>query len=358
MKRALIIGAVGVALLGVALALTWLDQTGESLMDAAPPAAVRSDPGPSVSAAAPAPEPAAPPDRDPEPSRPEPRPGAPPSFDVVRITPQGNAVIAGRAEPHSTVTVLDGGRTIGQSIADQRGEWVLLPDNPLGPGGRQLSLSALAPDAEAPVGSENVVVLVLPEAGQEAGREADQGAGGAIALAVPRDGIGPSAVLQAPSAAVPAAAPRPAGGVSIDVVDYGADGRVNIGGRAPPRTRVQVYLDNLLVGHAQSGDDGRWALTPEQPVRPGRYALRADQVAEDGKVAARAEIPFQMAEQAAMLPAGQSVVVQPGASLWRIARRTYGSGVRYSQIYEANQEHIRDPDLIYPGQIFSVPPTN
>ena len=98
-----------VALLGAALALTWLDQTGESLMDAAPPAAVRSDPGPSVSAAAPAPEPAAPPDRDPEPSRPEPRPGAPPSFDVVRITPQGNAVIAGRAEPHSTVTVLDGG---------------------------------------------------------------------------------------------------------------------------------------------------------------------------------------------------------------------------------------------------------
>ena len=39
MKRALIIGAVGVALLGAALALTWLDQTGESLMDAAPPAA-------------------------------------------------------------------------------------------------------------------------------------------------------------------------------------------------------------------------------------------------------------------------------------------------------------------------------
>ncbi|WP_158047113.1 LysM peptidoglycan-binding domain-containing protein [Skermanella pratensis] len=350
MKRALIIGAIGVALLGTALALTWLDQPGESLMDAAPPTAGKADAGPSVSAAAPASEPAATPDKLPEPPRPEPGPGSPPSFDVVRVTPQGNAVIAGRAEPHATVTVLDGGRSIGQAVADQRGEWVLLPDDPLGPGGRQLSLLARAAGAEASVRSEDVVVLVLPEPAQDLD--------GAIALAVPRDGGGASAVLQAPSAAVPATAPQPAGGVSVDIVDYGGDGRVNIGGRAPPQTRVQVYLDNLLVGNSRSGGDGRWTLTPEQPVRPGRYALRADQVAEDGKVAARTEIPFQMAEQRPVLPAGQTVVVQPGASLWRIARSTYGSGVRFSLIYEANQEHIRDPDLIYPGQIFSVPRTN
>jgi nucleoid-associated protein YgaU len=66
-----------------------------------------------------------------------------------------------------------------------------------------------------------------------------------------------------------------------------------------------------------------------------------------------------MADQAASnLPAGQNVVVQPGASLWRIARRTYGDGIRFSLIYEANQTQIRDPDLIYPGQIFTVPQVN
>jgi len=66
-----------------------------------------------------------------------------------------------------------------------------------------------------------------------------------------------------------------------------------------------------------------------------------------------------MADQAASnLPAGQSIVVQPGASLWRIARRTYGDGIRFSLIYEANQTQIRDPDLIYPGQIFTVPQAN
>ncbi|MEL7488070.1 MAG: LysM peptidoglycan-binding domain-containing protein, partial [Pseudomonadota bacterium] len=48
-------------------------------------------------------------------------------------------------------------------------------------------------------------------------------------------------------------------------------------------------------------------------------------------------------------------IVQPGNSLWRIARRAYGSGFQYTVIYEANADQIRDPDLIYPGQIFEVP---
>ena len=45
-------------------------------------------------------------------------------------------------------------------------------------------------------------------------------------------------------------------------------------------------------------------------------------------------------------------------SLWRISRRVYGAGLRYSVIYQANRDRIRDPNLIYPGQIFVVPTTN
>ena len=49
------------------------------------------------------------------------------------------------------------------------------------------------------------------------------------------------------------------------------------------------------------------------------------------------------------------MTVQPGFTLWGIARSNYGRGVLYVQIYEANQDQIRDPDLIYPGQIFTIP---
>jgi nucleoid-associated protein YgaU len=48
--------------------------------------------------------------------------------------------------------------------------------------------------------------------------------------------------------------------------------------------------------------------------------------------------------------------VQPGATLWAIAEERYGSGILYLKVFEANRDRIRDPDLIYPGQVFTVPP--
>jgi nucleoid-associated protein YgaU len=47
--------------------------------------------------------------------------------------------------------------------------------------------------------------------------------------------------------------------------------------------------------------------------------------------------------------------VQPGNTLWGISRERYGQGILYVQVFEANRDKIRDPDLIYPGQIFNLP---
>ena len=50
-----------------------------------------------------------------------------------------------------------------------------------------------------------------------------------------------------------------------------------------------------------------------------------------------------------------TVTVQPGFTLWRIAKEQFGEGIMYVQVYEANKAKIRDPDLIYPGQVFTLP---
>ena len=51
----------------------------------------------------------------------------------------------------------------------------------------------------------------------------------------------------------------------------------------------------------------------------------------------------------------QAITVQPGNTLWAISRDKYGEGVLYVRIFQANRDRIRDPDLIYPGQVFTVP---
>ncbi|WP_244592253.1 LysM peptidoglycan-binding domain-containing protein [Azospirillum palustre] len=297
----------------------------------------------------------------PEPAR-EPAKPAAPSFDVVRVAPDGATVMAGRAAPGSEVTVTDGGTRVASAKADQRGEWVMLPDKPLSPGTRELNLTETRPGADVPLPADKVVVVMVPEPAAKPGSESAPPAA-PVAVAVPRDGLagtapamGGSSVLQAPP--LPDnGAPAPPGGVSVETMDYDPAGRVALGGRAAPNSAVQLYLDNILVGSAHSDPKGNWRLTPEKLIDPGLYTLRADQVTLSGKVVSRAELPVQVSAMP-VASDGRNVVVQPGNSLWRLARRTYGDGMLYTTIYTANREQIRDPDMIYPGQIFALPQVN
>ena len=332
LRRPLMIAAAGVLVVAAALGLNHFlfdDQATETSRDAAAPQA-RPDgaPAPAGDAA-----------------------GAErPSFDVVRVNPQGDAVMAGRAAPGSTVTILDGERLVGKVKADENGEWVFVPDEALPPGERRLTLRVEDASGKA-IGSEDTVVLIVPQAGKDiAGGPAGSGSQ-ALALRLGPGGS-QATVLQAPSS-------TEAPPVSIQAVDYGQGGSATVSGRAAPGATVQLYLDNTLAGRTQAGADGAWRIAIETPPDARAFDLRADEVSEQGQVTARVAVPFTRgAGGMEPGPAVTSVVVQRGTNLWRIARRTMGSGVAYTSIYEANKAQILDPNLIYPGQVFSVPPSN
>ena len=274
----------------------------------------------------------------------------PPSFDIVRINPKGDTVMAGRARPGSTVEILDGETVIGTVMADHRGEWVFVPETPLPPGDRQLSLR-VAGDGEPPRMSESVVVLVVPERGKDVAGGAAKESQQALALKVPRSG-GATTVLQKPS-------PDPQDvSLKVDTVDYDDSGAIAISGIAPPGAKIQLYLDNRFIGRTLSNMDGAWSMTPETRVKPGLYTLRIDQVDAGGMVQKRISIPFARAEPLKDVRPGRIIVVQPGNSLWRLARNAYGDGIAFTVIYGANKEQIKDPDLIFPGQVFTLPATN
>lgn len=53
--------------------------------------------------------------------------------------------------------------------------------------------------------------------------------------------------------------------------------------------------------------------------------------------------------------AEQTYTVVKGDSLSKIAKRFYGDAQQWRKIYEANQDQIKNPDLIHPGQTFRIP---
>lgn len=185
--------------------------------------------------------------------------------------------------------------------------------------------------------------------------------------------------------------------------------RIFIAGHAAPGSTLRVYANDLLLGEVKASTNGRFLVEAKQSLAVGNYSIRVDMIGLDGvKVLARAAVPFErepgesisamvpessstpdaatqgsssasgnaadgasksqpaqdaagaeqgaVTEQAAKLERKDgAVIIRRGDTLWHISRRAYGHGIRYSTIYLANQEQIRDPNLIWPGQVFRMP---
>jgi nucleoid-associated protein YgaU len=273
-----------------------------------------------------------------------------PTFDIVRVAPGGSAVIAGRAEPGAAVSVLDHETVVGSAVADARGEWVVVSDQPLPAGPSEIGLVARSADG-AEAQSEQVVVLMVPDA-PLATVGADAPAEQPVAVLMARAGGGDTKLLQG---GVPGGGLTAPEQLRLESVSYDDAGDFDISGTAIPGNMIAAYLDNQPIGSTPVDTEGQWRLLPDKVIDPGLYTLRIDQVDKSGLVISRLETPFSIADLTNTAIAEGLVVVQPGNSLWRIARRIYGKGVEHTVIYQANSDQIRDPDLIYPGQIFIVP---
>jgi nucleoid-associated protein YgaU len=299
-----------------------------------------------------------------------------PTFDIARIEPTGEAVIAGRATPGATVELLRNGELHDRVVADQSGQFVMVP--PRFPSGTyDLTLRSRQPDGKEATSRQSVAVAIEPGPTDRP----------VVALMTPGK---PTVVLSQPPA------PKSmAGAVVVESVEIEPGGKFHASGRARPGGAVRLYLNDTFVASVTAGADGRFAVTINQGVAPGSYRVRLDEVEPNsGAVRARAEVPFnvpdtmvaasepapataakrpdsasaqpRLAAVANLPPVGgsPSTVVVPkiatttvsrGDSLWRLSRQTYGVGTRYAVIYKANREQIRNPNLIYPGQIFVLP---
>ena len=142
----------------------------------------------------------------------------------------------------------------------------------------------------------------------------------------------------------------------------------------PFKREAAEELANLMAADADADSDVSPAGAPKEDTAPEKNNAQAvtqgavtvqpevaglgaqdEQSSEAGSVATEG-LP---AETAAALRTPSRTfrvrTVQPGSTLWAIAKESYGAGIEYFKVFEANKERIRDPDLIYPGQVFEIP---
>lgn len=304
-------------------------------------------------------------------------------FDLVRVEPNGATLVAGSAPAGAGLAILVDGVRVATADAGNDGKFASFLDLPPAPRARVLTLAKL--DGQqmgaqgnqrvilAPVIAEPEVAETAPEATTDAPEQpttADAGTApeapaDSAPLPIASDAPGAPTVLLADDKGMRVlqpggSAPEVMEQVALDVISYDAEGEVNLAGRGTGEGHVRVYVDNEPVITTAIDQNGGWQVQLPQ-INSGDYTLRVDEIAVDGSVASRLETPFrrESAEVLADAPRDETgavtATVTPGSTLWAIAEGKYGDGLLYVRVFEANRDKIRNPDLIYPGQIFDLP---
>ncbi|WP_425044179.1 LysM peptidoglycan-binding domain-containing protein [Primorskyibacter sp. S87] len=342
-----------------------------------------------------------------------------PSFDLVRVEPDGTAMVAGQGAPGSEVQVLIDGQEIDRLTVDSSGNFAGFLTLAPGDAPRVLTLLGALDGQQARSAEEIILAPVQPQhepssqddavadAQSQPQPDADEqlqadatGVSGA-ADAEPAQQVVQSdqaaeqdaaqqdepdtsqaepaiAVLKSTEEGVellqPATpqAPEVVDRLSLDTISYSETGDVQLSGRSGglsgPGSSVRVYLDNRAVADLDAGETGNWK-GQLSGITPGVYTLRLDLLNAGGEVVGRLETPFKReapevlnppanptrAQVETETPLIRAVTVQKGDTLWAISRDRYGEGLLYVRLFEANKGNIRDPDLIYPGQVFTIP---
>jgi nucleoid-associated protein YgaU len=332
-----------------------------------------------------------------------------PIFDIVRIDASGSALIAGKSLAGNQLDILAGGEVVATVTPDSKGNFVAFFDLISDGGPMQITLMMHTADGRQVASVETVLLTPAPlpivdpqkaeiltaevdGQGETAGLEAAEletaELNAALADVAPPVQTTPSIVIASSDgvSVLQSASSQPAsqtnGNVTVDAITYDDQGEVHLTGRGRQDQFVRVYVNNKPIKTQTIGPDGIWTLDlPE--VDAGVYTLRIDEIDADGAVTSRFETPFKKefpataaiqvasaASEAVTTDAASdgasdvtakpksrvlSVTVQPGSTLWALAKEKYGEGELYVRIYGANKSLIRNPDLIYPGQIFNLP---
>jgi len=300
-------------------------------------------------------------------------------IDLAQVTPDGEAVFAGKAEPLAEVTIFEGDIILGRTTANEDGEWVVVLERALGPGEHLVSVGTKSASGETDIANltlairvgdtedEQPLVALLPQSETDIpellqspddkvekaavveatpGSDADGNVAGTGEVDVaPPPGFTEQTAADAP--AVPALAPRS--------LSWKTNGELVIDGVSRGGVRVVATAAGRSFAEAAVAEGGAWRMTGK--VDAGRASRVMSFALHDGEgsIVATYELPVATRDLSQGLDGSKLVIVQQGDALWRIAYRSYGEGIKYVDIVRRNAAAIDDPDLIFPNQIFAIP---
>jgi len=302
------------------------------------------------------------------------RPASVPLLRVEAVEVEGSQVyIAGAAERGTRVRVYVDNVFLAEDLAGFGDRFLVTGDTGMSVGEHLVRADQLSADGRVVARAE--VPFTRPEGANAAGvapaSAVSAGTGESSGEAGSVDGTAtdaPDMPVPAPDTTVAGTPESEAPETMRAARDAGTPGATAPSDQALADATIGEAMGDPVTTKAEADDGASARRAPasaeapaaarQTPSRPDSETARLSMDAgEESPVAEGSERAVPVNRQPALASADGRVIIRKGDTLWEISRRTYGSGQSYTVIYLANGDQIRDPDLIYPAQVFRLPET-
>ena len=289
------------------------------------------------------------------------------TLDIARIQPDGAAVFAGTSSPNATIRIFEGEVILGKTVADRLGEWVIVLEKRLAAGQHLISIAMNSTDGSIELANRSLaveiykdsktepLVALLPEMATEAPVLMQSPDDGARTTLETSDVGTKNIIADQETSSDNASAKSDLAKVSPKGIVWRNESQILISGVSKGGVRIIATDANGPFGEALVLTDGAWQIIGGLSLGTLQHRLEFVLLDDLDKVVARYNLPIKSLDLLKGKDGSPLIVINKGDALWRIAYRRFGDGVRYVDIVRRNQMDIVDPDLIYPKQIFVVP---
>ena len=251
------------------------------------------------------------------------------TFDIVRLDKNGNVVIAGKTLPNIKVDILDGNETLASVFSDSNGDWVWISETPLTEGIKRFNLKHF--NGEDEFFSEQNIIMLRDKNNYSSSKILKFSKNSTIEIINNN---------------------RKILGLTLDIVEHLDNNSLILTGRTKPNSTVSLFFSNNFIEDSRSDKNGNWKMELENFKLMDNDLMITTEI-EGQKIKLKTRIFDEKIDPNFILE--KEITVKDGNSLWRIARKTLGGGIYYSEIYKNNIKEIENPDLIFPGQVFNIP---
>ena len=251
-------------------------------------------------------------------------------FDIVRLDPSGDLIIAGKTEPNIVVDIYDGNQKLTSVLSDTHGDWVWVSEKKIDNGLKRFNLKHSDSEGKIINSDENIIIFFEKTEKQKVVKIRDKGEVG-IEILNNNQGVR---------------------GLALDSSEHFDNEKLRLKGRSIPNAEIQIFISKKLIGKSIADAQGNWEFSINEIVFEN-YDLEIKSTFENNILSLKTEILNGKIDSKIFFE--KEIIVENGNSLWRIARKTLGGGILYAEIYKNNKKIINDPDLIFPGQVFKIP---